>query len=55
MPPFDKDRYTTEWLIERHGHRTPAAVRAAIADAAARLPSARRQENPERFAITGTG
>jgi transposase InsO family protein len=26
-----KDRYNTEWLIERHGHRTPAAVRAAFA------------------------
>ena len=31
-----KDRYNREWLIERHGHRTPAAVRAAFAaDAAA--------------------
>ena len=31
-----KDRYNTEWLIERHGHQTPAAVRAAFAaDAAA--------------------
>jgi transposase InsO family protein len=31
-----KDRYNAEWLIERHGHRTPAAVRAAFAaDAAA--------------------
>ena len=26
-----KDRYNTEWLIERHGHQTPAAVRAAFA------------------------
>jgi transposase InsO family protein len=26
-----KDRYNAEWLIERHGHRTPAAVRAAFA------------------------
>ena len=26
-----KDRYNTEWLIGRHGHRTPAAVRAAFA------------------------
>ena len=26
-----KDRYNTEWLIERHGHRTPAAVRVAFA------------------------
>jgi putative transposase len=26
-----KDRYNREWLIERHGHRTPAAVRAAFA------------------------
>jgi transposase InsO family protein len=31
-----KDRYNAEWLTERHGHRTPAAVRAAFAaDAAA--------------------
>src|SRR5215216_481334 len=31
-----KDRYNTEWLIECHGHQTPAAVRAAFAaDAAA--------------------
>jgi transposase InsO family protein len=31
-----KDRYNSAWLIERHGHRTPAAVRAAFAaDAAA--------------------
>jgi transposase InsO family protein len=31
-----RDRYNAEWLIERHGHRTPAAVRAAfVADAAA--------------------
>jgi len=31
-----KDRYNSEWLIERHGHQTPAAVRAAFAaDAAA--------------------
>jgi transposase InsO family protein len=26
-----KDRYNTQWLIERHGHQTPAAVRAAFA------------------------
>jgi putative transposase len=26
-----KDRYNREWLIERHGHRTPAAVRVAFA------------------------
>jgi transposase InsO family protein len=26
-----KDRYNQEWLIERHGHQTPAAVRAAFA------------------------
>ena len=26
-----KDRYNREWLIERHGHQTPAAVRAAFA------------------------
>ena len=25
-----KDRYNREWLIERHGHQTPAAVRAAF-------------------------
>ena len=31
-----KDRYNAAWLIERHGHQTPAAVRAAFAaDAAA--------------------
>ena len=31
-----KDRYNRHWLIERHGHQTPAAVRAAFAaDAAA--------------------
>ena len=26
-----KDRYNREWLVERHGHQTPAAVRAAFA------------------------
>jgi putative transposase len=26
-----RDRYNTEWLIGRHGHRTPAAVRADFA------------------------
>ena len=26
-----KDRYNAEWLIGRHGHQTPAAVRAAFA------------------------
>ena len=26
-----KDRYNREWLIERHGHHSPAAVRAAFA------------------------
>jgi putative transposase len=31
-----RGRYNREWLIQRHGHRTPAAVRAAFAaDAAA--------------------
>jgi putative transposase len=31
-----KDRYNREWLIERHGHHSPSAVRAAFAaDAAA--------------------
>ena len=25
-----KDRYNQKWLIERHGHRTPAAVRQAL-------------------------
>ena len=30
-----KDRYNREWLIQRHGHRTPAAVRADFADEAA--------------------
>jgi putative transposase len=27
-----KERYNREWLIERHRHRSPAAVRAAFAD-----------------------
>jgi putative transposase len=27
-----KDRYNRQWLIERHDYRTPAAVRAAVAD-----------------------
>ena len=26
-----KDRYNRDWLIERHGHRSPASVRAAFA------------------------
>ncbi len=26
MPPFDKDRYITEWLIERHGHRRRSLI-----------------------------
>ena len=26
-----KDRYNTQWLIERHAHRSPAAVRASFA------------------------
>jgi putative transposase len=30
-----KDRYNREWLIERHGHRSPASVRAALATAVA--------------------
>ena len=25
-----KDRYNQKWLVERHGHRTPAAVRRAL-------------------------
>ena len=25
-----KDRYNEAWLVERHGHRTPAAVRQAL-------------------------
>jgi transposase InsO family protein len=25
-----KERYNQEWLIERHGHQTPAARRAAL-------------------------
>ena len=25
-----KDRYNQAWLVERHGHRTPAAVRQAL-------------------------
>jgi putative transposase len=27
-----QDRYNRQWLIERHGYRTPSAVRAAFAD-----------------------
>jgi transposase InsO family protein len=30
-----RDRYNSEWLVERHGHQTPAAVRAAFAASAA--------------------
>ena len=26
-----KDRYNAQWLIERHGHRAPAAARADFA------------------------
>ena len=29
------ETYNREWLIERHGHRTPAAVRRALAKKAA--------------------
>jgi hypothetical protein len=25
-----KERYNRQWLVERHGHRTPAAVREAL-------------------------
>ena len=25
-----KDHYNQKWLVERHGHRTPAAVRQAL-------------------------
>ena len=25
-----KERYNRQWLVERHGHRTPAAVRRAL-------------------------
>ncbi len=25
-----KERHNREWLVERHGHRTPAEIRAAI-------------------------
>ncbi len=25
-----KERYDRRWLVERHGHRTPAAVRQAL-------------------------
>ncbi len=25
-----KERYNQAWLVERHGHRSPAAVRAAL-------------------------
>jgi putative transposase len=30
-----KDRYNREWLIQRHGHRSPSAVRAAFTPALA--------------------
>jgi putative transposase len=29
------ERYNGDWLIERHGHRTPAAVRASLTRQAA--------------------
>jgi transposase InsO family protein len=29
-----KQRYNEQWLVERHGHRTPSAVRAAFASTA---------------------
>jgi transposase InsO family protein len=29
------ERYNTEWLLERHGYRTPAAVRASLTRQAA--------------------
>ena len=29
------ERYNREWLLERHGHRTPAAVRASVTHQAA--------------------
>lgn len=25
-----KDRYNREWLVEKHGHRSPAEVRASL-------------------------
>jgi putative transposase len=30
-----KERYNREWLCERHGHQTPAAIRAQFGVAAA--------------------
>jgi len=30
-----RDRYNREWLIQRHGHRSPAAVRLALNEALA--------------------
>ncbi len=26
-----RERYNREWLVQRHGYRTPAAVRASVA------------------------
>ena len=33
-----KDRYNTGWLIERHGHRSPASVRATFSPGGAPPP-----------------
>src|SRR5262249_57564647 len=42
-----KDRYNREWLIQCHGHTSPAAVRAAYTAAlAADLPPAPRPPHP---------
>ena len=32
-----KDRYNQKWLVERHGHRTPTAVRQGSRPAPERL------------------
>jgi putative transposase len=34
-----KGRSNTEWLIERHGHRSPASVSAAVSPAGAPPPA----------------
>ena len=42
-----KDRYNQKWLVERHGHRTPAAVRQALCRAPERLHDYRERSVQE--------
>ena len=50
-----KERYNQAWLAERHGHRTPAAVRqCALAQRPERLHDYRErsvQETRERYTV----